>query len=131
MKNMTGRVENFGGGGEYVPQICQLAEQIPVAIFLKVNYEELNAMCHGLHIHVIPFFRFYRGAEGRVRSFGCTIAAQKNPPRDLQPLPPQPQLASNHGHGQPDKHPFSIRYIGENDKEMSLKTHEKDVRHWR
>ncbi|PRQ23574.1 putative thioredoxin-like protein [Rosa chinensis] len=69
-------VENFGGGGEYVPQICQLAEQIPDAIFLSVNFEELNAMCHGLHIHVIPFFRFYRGAEGRVCSFGCTIAAK-------------------------------------------------------
>ncbi|KAM5548991.1 thioredoxin-like 1-2, chloroplastic [Rosa sericea] len=54
-------VENFGGGGEYVPQ---------------VNYEELNAMCHGLHVHVIPFFRFCRGAEGRVCSFGCTIAAK-------------------------------------------------------
>ncbi|XP_061995190.1 uncharacterized protein LOC133713080 [Rosa rugosa] len=34
---------------------------------------------------------------------------QKNPPGNSQPLPPQPQLASNHSHAQPDKHPFSIR----------------------
>lgn len=55
-------------------QICQLAELNPNAIFLKVNYEELKTMCYSLHIHVLPMFRFYRGAEGRVCSFSCTNA---------------------------------------------------------
>lgn len=55
-------------------QICQIAELYPTAIFLKVNYEELKTMCQSLHIHVLPFFRFYRGAEGRVCSFSCTNA---------------------------------------------------------
>lgn len=63
-----------GGCRALHPKICQLAEQNPDAIFLKVNYEELKTMCHGLHIHVLPFFRFYRGAEGRVCSFSCTNA---------------------------------------------------------
>jgi hypothetical protein len=27
-----------------------------------------------LHVHVLPFFRFYRGAEARVASFSCTNA---------------------------------------------------------
>ena len=31
-------------------------------------------MCYSLHIHVLPFFRFYRGAEGRLCSFSCTNA---------------------------------------------------------
>lgn len=31
-------------------------------------------MCHGLHIHVLPFFRFYRGADGHLCSFSCTNA---------------------------------------------------------
>jgi hypothetical protein len=31
-------------------------------------------MCYTLNIHVLPFFRFYRGAEGRVCSFSCTNA---------------------------------------------------------
>ena len=31
-------------------------------------------MCHGLNVHVLPFFKFYRGAEGKLCSFSCTIA---------------------------------------------------------
>ncbi|XP_057473607.1 thioredoxin-like 1-2, chloroplastic [Actinidia eriantha] len=59
------------------PKICQLAESNPNAIFLKVNCEELKKMCHSLHIHVLPFFRFYRGSEGRLCSFSCTNATIK------------------------------------------------------
>ncbi|XP_027339130.1 thioredoxin-like 1-2, chloroplastic [Abrus precatorius] len=66
-----------GGCKALHPKICQIAELYPSAIFLKVNYEELKTMCHGLHIHVLPFFRFYRGAEGRVCSFSCTNATIK------------------------------------------------------
>ncbi|KAL9243247.1 hypothetical protein vseg_017158 [Gypsophila vaccaria] len=66
-----------GGCKSLHPKICQLAESNPDAIFLKVNYEELKPMCHALHIHVLPFFRFYRGAEGRVCSFSCTISTIK------------------------------------------------------
>ncbi|XP_062116571.1 thioredoxin-like 1-2, chloroplastic [Humulus lupulus] len=66
-----------GGCRVLHPKICQLAELNPNAIILKVNYEELKPMCHALHIHVLPFFRFYRGAEGRVCSFSCTNATIK------------------------------------------------------
>ncbi|KAH9624369.1 hypothetical protein KSS87_011685, partial [Heliosperma pusillum] len=66
-----------GGCKSLHPKICQLAESNPDAIFLKVNYEELKPMCHALHIHVLPFFRFYRGADGRVSSFSCTISTIK------------------------------------------------------
>ncbi|KDP31269.1 hypothetical protein JCGZ_11645 [Jatropha curcas] len=66
-----------GGCKSLHPKICQLAESNPDAIFLKVNYEELKTMCQSLHIHVLPFFRFYRGAEGRLCSFSCTNATIK------------------------------------------------------
>ncbi|XVE54775.1 hypothetical protein DITRI_Ditri03aG0108800 [Diplodiscus trichospermus] len=66
-----------GGCKALHPKICQLAEQNPNAIFLEVNYEELNKMCQCLNIHVLPFFRFYRGAEGRLCSFSCTNATIK------------------------------------------------------
>ncbi|XWS37335.1 hypothetical protein CRYUN_Cryun19dG0033900 [Craigia yunnanensis] len=66
-----------GGCKSLHPKICQLAEQNPNAIFLEVNYEELNNMCQSLNIHVLPFFRFYRGAEGRLCSFSCTNATIK------------------------------------------------------
>ncbi|CAA2983460.1 thioredoxin-like 1-2, chloroplastic [Olea europaea subsp. europaea] len=67
-----------GGCKALHPKICQLAESNPDAIFLKVNYEELKTMCHSLHIHVLPFFRFYRGAEGKLCSFSCTNATVSN-----------------------------------------------------
>lgn len=56
------------------PQICQLAEMNPHVQFLQVNYDEHKAMCYALNIHVLPFFRFYRGAHGRLCSFSCTNA---------------------------------------------------------
>ncbi|KZV56527.1 thioredoxin-like 1-1, chloroplastic [Dorcoceras hygrometricum] len=54
--------------------ICQMAELNPDTIFLMVNYEQHKPMCYALHVHVLPFFRFYRGAEGRLCSFSCTNA---------------------------------------------------------
>ncbi|KAL5746831.1 hypothetical protein ACOSQ2_024128 [Xanthoceras sorbifolium] len=66
-----------GGCRALHPKICQLAELNPNAIFLKVNYEELRTTCHSLHIHVLPFFRFYRGAEGHLCSFSCTNSTIK------------------------------------------------------
>ncbi|KAK1284684.1 hypothetical protein QJS10_CPB21g00596 [Acorus calamus] len=66
-----------GGCKSLHPKICQIAESNPNALFLKVNYEEHKAMCYSLNVHVLPFFRFYRGAEGRVCSFSCTNATIK------------------------------------------------------
>ncbi|XP_020884104.1 thioredoxin-like 1-2, chloroplastic isoform X1 [Arabidopsis lyrata subsp. lyrata] len=63
-----------GGCKSLHPKICQLAESNPNVMFLKVNQEELRTMCHGLNVHVLPFFKLYRGAEGKVCSFSCTIA---------------------------------------------------------
>ncbi|XP_010926575.1 thioredoxin-like 1-2, chloroplastic [Elaeis guineensis] len=66
-----------GGCRALHPKMCQLAESNPNALFLKVNYEEHKSMCQSLHIHVLPFFRFYRGAHGHVCSFSCTTATIK------------------------------------------------------
>lgn len=66
-----------GGCKAVHPKICQLAETNPDAVFLSVNYEQLNVMCKCLNIHVLPFFKFYRGSEGRLCSFSCTNATIK------------------------------------------------------
>lgn len=66
-----------GGCKALHPKICQLAESNPTAIFLQVNYEKLKPMCYSLHIHVLPFFRFYKGSQGKLCSFSCTIATIK------------------------------------------------------
>lgn len=66
-----------GGCKALHPKICQLAEANPDAIFLTVNNEELRKMSSALRVNVIPFFRFYRGAAGRLCSFSCTNATIK------------------------------------------------------
>ncbi|KNA06387.1 hypothetical protein SOVF_181010 isoform B [Spinacia oleracea] len=66
-----------GGCRALHPKLCQLAEMNPDVQFLQVNYEEHKSMCYSLNVHVLPFFRFYRGAEGRVCSFSCTNATIK------------------------------------------------------
>ncbi|CAN1816304.1 Thioredoxin-like 1-1, chloroplastic [Linum perenne] len=66
-----------GGCKALHPKICQLAEGNPDVQFLHVNYEEHKSMCYSLNVHVLPFFRFYRGSQGRVCSFSCTNATIK------------------------------------------------------
>lgn len=66
-----------GGCKALHPKICQLAEMNPDVLFLQVNYEEHKSMCYALNVHVLPFFRFYRGAHGRLCSFSCTNATIK------------------------------------------------------
>jgi len=59
------------------PKICQLAQMNPDIEFVLVNSEEHKSMCYTLRVHVLPFFRFYKGALGRVCSFSCTTATIK------------------------------------------------------
>ncbi|XP_073036152.1 thioredoxin-like 1-1, chloroplastic [Primulina eburnea] len=66
-----------GGCKALHPKICQLAEMNTDSIFLQVNFEQHKIMCRTLHVHVLPFFRFYRGADGRMCSFSCTNATIK------------------------------------------------------
>ncbi|KAF7144595.1 hypothetical protein RHSIM_Rhsim04G0085700 [Rhododendron simsii] len=66
-----------GGCRALHPKICQIAEMNPEVQFLQVNYEEHKSMCYSLNVHVLPFFRFYRGAHGRLCSFSCTNATIK------------------------------------------------------
>lgn len=67
-----------GGCKALHPKICQFAEANPTVSFLQVNYEDHKSMCYSLNVHVLPFFRFYRGAHGRMCSFSCTNATVSN-----------------------------------------------------
>ncbi|KAJ6974956.1 hypothetical protein D5086_024453 [Populus alba] len=66
-----------GGCKALHPKLCQLAEMNQDVQFLQVNYEEHKSMCYSLNVHVLPFFRLYRGAHGRLCSFSCTNATIK------------------------------------------------------
>ncbi|KAM0947977.1 putative peptide-N(4)-(N-acetyl-beta-glucosaminyl)asparagine amidase [Dioscorea sansibarensis] len=66
-----------GGCKALHPKMCQFAEMNPEITFLQVNHEKHKSMCYSLNVHVLPFFRFYRGAHGRLCSFSCTNATIK------------------------------------------------------
>ncbi|RCV46369.1 hypothetical protein SETIT_9G526200v2 [Setaria italica] len=55
-------------------KVHQFARMHPGLQFLMVNYNEQTEICRRLNVYVLPLFRFYRGAEGRICSFSCTIS---------------------------------------------------------
>ncbi|KAK8971192.1 hypothetical protein KSP40_PGU013686 [Platanthera guangdongensis] len=56
------------------PKLCKTAEEHPDILFLKVDFDKNKPMCRRLNVRVLPFFHFYRGAEGRLESFSCSLA---------------------------------------------------------
>lgn len=56
------------------PKLCKLAAEHLDVEFLKVNFEENKPMCKSLNIKVLPYFHLYRGAEGRVDGFSCSLS---------------------------------------------------------
>ncbi|KAH7365278.1 hypothetical protein KP509_18G018100 [Ceratopteris richardii] len=55
------------------PKICQIAADNPEIEVLKVNVHENNALCRSLNVNILPFFHFYRGGEGRIDAFSCSL----------------------------------------------------------
>ncbi|XP_052200342.1 thioredoxin-like 2, chloroplastic [Diospyros lotus] len=56
------------------PKLCKTAEEHPEILFLKVNFDENKSMCKNLNVKVLPYFHFYRGADGQLESFSCSLA---------------------------------------------------------
>ncbi|KAK9142425.1 hypothetical protein Syun_011825 [Stephania yunnanensis] len=56
------------------PKLCKTAEEHPEIMFLKVNFDENKPMCKSLNVKVLPFFHFYRGADGQLEAFSCSLA---------------------------------------------------------
>lgn len=56
------------------PKLCKLAAEHPDVEFVKVNFEENKPMCKSLNIKVLPYFHFYRGTEGLLESFSCSLS---------------------------------------------------------
>lgn len=55
-------------------QLCKTIEEHPEIVFLKVNFDENKPMCRRLKVRVLPYFHFYRGADGLLESFSCSLA---------------------------------------------------------
>ncbi|CAN7015039.1 unnamed protein product [Brassica rapa subsp. trilocularis] len=56
------------------PKLCKTAVENPNIVFLKVNFDENKPMCKSLNVKVLPYFHFYRGADGQLESFSCSLA---------------------------------------------------------
>ncbi|KNA09378.1 hypothetical protein SOVF_154030 [Spinacia oleracea] len=56
------------------PRLCRMAEEHPEILFIKVNFDENKAMCKSMMVKVLPYFHFYRGADGKVEGFSCSLA---------------------------------------------------------
>ncbi|CAN6327089.1 unnamed protein product [Urochloa humidicola] len=56
------------------PRLCRAALENPDILFLKVNFDENKPMCKRLNVKVLPFFHFYRGADGLLEAFSCSLA---------------------------------------------------------
>ncbi|PNW84767.1 hypothetical protein CHLRE_03g157800v5 [Chlamydomonas reinhardtii] len=56
------------------PKICKIMAENPDVLFLKVNFDDNRDACRTLSVKVLPYFHFYRGAEGRVAAFSATIS---------------------------------------------------------
>lgn len=56
------------------PKLCKLAAEHLDVEFMKVNFEDNKPMCKSLNIKVLPYFHFYRGAEGRLEDFSCSLS---------------------------------------------------------
>lgn len=55
------------------PKICQIAADNPNLVVLKVNFHENIALCRSLNVSMLPFFHIYRGKEGRIDAFSCSL----------------------------------------------------------
>ncbi|KAG2543162.1 thioredoxin-like 1-1, chloroplastic [Panicum virgatum] len=59
-------------------KVHQFARMHPGLQFVMINYNEQTEICKRLNVHVLPLFRFYRGAEGQICSFSCTISTTES-----------------------------------------------------
>ncbi|XP_031473416.1 thioredoxin-like 2, chloroplastic [Nymphaea colorata] len=55
------------------PKLCKTAEEHPEILFLKVNFDANKPMCKRLNVRVLPYFHFYRGTDGQLESFSCSL----------------------------------------------------------
>lgn len=55
------------------PKFKKLCAENPDVRFLAINFDENKGLARGLGVKVLPFFHFYRGAEGRVDAFSASV----------------------------------------------------------
>jgi len=70
---VLGFVEQYAGTGPPDPTAPGQAPEDGV-IFVKLNFDANRKLGKTLGVRVLPYFMFFRGAEGRVAAFSCTTS---------------------------------------------------------
>ncbi|KAJ8467073.1 hypothetical protein OPV22_029625 [Ensete ventricosum] len=68
------RWDQQGSRGGKKAALCKTVQENPDIAFIKVNFDENKPMCKRLNVEVLPYFPFYRGADGLLESFSCSLA---------------------------------------------------------
>jgi len=56
------------------PKLRKMCAENPDVRFVAVNFDENKSLARGLGVKILPFFQFYRGAEGKVDGFSASIS---------------------------------------------------------
>jgi len=56
------------------PKLLKTAAANPDVIFLAMNFDENKPVAKQLGIKVLPYFQLYRGSDGKVAEFSCSVA---------------------------------------------------------
>lgn len=54
------------------PKLMALMEARPDVLLLAVNFDENKTLVKALGVKALPYFMFYRGAQGRLEGFGAS-----------------------------------------------------------
>ncbi|KAL4422423.1 hypothetical protein ABPG75_008620 [Micractinium tetrahymenae] len=54
------------------PKLMKLMEERPDVLLLAVNFDENKTLVKALGVKVLPYFMFYRGAQGKLEGFGAS-----------------------------------------------------------
>jgi len=56
------------------PRLCKtVGQQHSDLLFVKVDFDANKPMCRRLNVKVLPYFHFYRGADGLLDAFSCSL----------------------------------------------------------
>jgi len=56
------------------PKLCQLCTDNPDITILKVDWDQNKQIAKPLGVKVLPFFMFYRGADGQLAAFSASVS---------------------------------------------------------
>lgn len=80
------------------PKLCKIIEGRDDIIVAKIDFDENKPIAKAMNVRVLPFFVFYRGADGKLDAFSASLVRvcpmpSPGPPPMLRALRHSPGLA--------------------------------------